>query len=808
MFHDKETFKKAYLERLISMHGKGLEETTPADQYYTLGMMVREYVSRNWIATNNQYQVKDTKQVYYLSLEFLLGKLLKSYLINLNIRTVCEEGFQELGLDLEKIEAEEPDAGLGNGGLGRLAADFLDSMAALHYPGHGMGIRYRYGLFEQKIIDGYQVEIPDYWLREGNVWEVRKSDKTVEVRFGGEVITKEMGDTLSFDHVKYEPVLAVPYDMPVIGYHNKTVNSLRLWNAESAIKDYDFDHMHNRHYHQMIEYKKSTESISEFLYPDDSTFDGKRLRLKQQYFLVSASLQTILARYKRQHEDIAHMPEKIAIHTNDTHPVLAIPELMRLLMDQEGLGWEEAWDITTKTISYTNHTILSEALECWAIEVMAPLLPRIFMIIEEINERYCQKLWDQYPGEWEKIRRMAIISDGYVRMAPLAIIGCHSVNGVSALHSTILVEDLMKEFYEEEPDKFNNKTNGITHRRWLIGANPGLTNVITDVIGAGWKSSPSQLKRLISYKNDAALQQSVAKVKLENKEKLAALIWRDYGIKVDTSSIFDVHIKRIHAYKRQLLNVFHIMNLYKRVKENPDISITPRTFIFGGKAAPGYHLAKSIVKLIHTIAEVINHDPSIRDQIKVVFIRNYGVSHAESIIPAADVSEQISTASKEASGTGNMKFMMNGALTIGTLDGANIEIAQKVGDDHIFLFGLRPDEVLDYYQHGGYHARDMYNRDKRIRVILDQLMNGTFVKEDVDFKSIYYSLIDYDEYFVLKDFPSYVDAQQTVEQSYQHTASWYEKSIVNIAHSGAFSSDQTISRYAKEIWDLEPLRVQ
>ncbi|KGP72608.1 glycogen/starch/alpha-glucan phosphorylase [Pontibacillus yanchengensis] len=808
MFQHKNSFKEAFLERLVNIHGKGVEETTLADKYVTLGSMVREYVSRNWIATNDQYRENGDKQVYYLSLEFLLGKLLKSNLMNLGIRDVCEEGFADLGIDLEEVEAQEPDAGLGNGGLGRLAACFLDSMASLHLPGHGCGIRYKYGLFEQKIIDGYQVEIPDYWLREGNVWEVRKSDKTVEVRFWGEVQSREEDGMIHFDHVNYEPVLAVPYDVPVVGYHNHTVNSLRLWSAESAIKDFDFGHLNHKHYHKMIEYKRATEAISEFLYPDDSTLEGKQLRLKQQYFLVSASLQSILCRFKRMHPRIKDLPKKIALHINDTHPVLAVPELMRLLMDQEGLSWDEAWSITTETISYTNHTILAEALERWPIDIMKPLLPRIFMIIEEINERFCRGLWDEYPGEWDRIRGMAILADGYVNMANLAIVGSYSVNGVSELHSTILKQDLMSNFYEREPHKFNNKTNGITHRRWLMQANPGLTDVIKDTIGTSWIENPSDLIQLVPYADDSSLHEQLELVKRQSKVKLANVIQRDYDIHVDPDSIFDVHIKRMHAYKRQLLNVFHIMDLYRRLKENPNASITPRTFIFGGKAAPSYHLAKSIVKLIHTIADVINHDTSIRDQIKVVFIRNYGVSDAELIIPAADISEQISTASKEASGTGNMKFMMNGAITIGTNDGANIEMAEAVGMDNIFLFGLKPDEVLDYYEHGGYHARDLYNRDPRIKTILDQMVNGTFVKEDVDFKSIYYSLIDYDEYFVLKDFASYIEAQAAIAKCYKNKTEWLTKSVYNIANSGIFSSDRTIREYANGIWNLKQVLIK
>lgn len=803
MFTNKDLFKHAFLDRLVSMHGKGVQETTRKDQYLTLGSMVREHLSSSWVLTKDSNRENGNKQVYYLSMEFLLGKLLKNYLLNLGIRDTCAQGLRELGIDIEKIEAEEPDAGLGNGGLGRLAADFMDSLASLNMAGHGGGIRYKYGLFEQKIIDGYQVEVPDYWLKEGNVWEVRRSDKAIEVRFGGDVILKEKENRLIVEHRNYEPVLAVPYDMPMVGFNNQTVNTLRLWNAESMIKDFDLTQINHQSYRQTLDYKRRTESISEFLYPDDSTDEGKALRLKQQYFLVSASLQSILSRFKRTPYEWEELPDKIAIHTNDTHPVLAIPELMRLLMDQEGLTWEEAWDITTKTISYTNHTILSEALETWPTSLFQSLLPRIYMIVNEINEQFCKDLWAKYPDDWAKASRLSIIADDFVKMAHLAIVGSHSVNGVSKLHSHILQNELMKEFAELMPEKFNNKTNGISHRRWLLVANPLLAEKITETIGPAWIDRPDQLEKLIQYKDDRPFQEDLAKVKRKNKEKLALRIYEDSGIHVDPSSIFDVHIKRMHAYKRQLLNLFHIMDLYRRLKENPNLSITPRTFIFGGKAAPSYHFAKSVVKLINTIADIVNNDKAIRDQIKVVFMTNYGVTDAELIIPATDVSEQISTASKEASGTGNMKFMMNGALTIGTNDGANIEMGEAVGRENLFFFGLKPEEVLRYYAHGDYVSREIYNQDPRLIYILDQFINGPLAKEEADFKSIYYSLLDNDEYFVLKDFASYVETQNKMAHSYTNQTLWLEKSILNIAHSGQFSSDRTIKEYADQIWGLE-----
>ncbi|TCS81077.1 glycogen/starch/alpha-glucan phosphorylase [Tepidibacillus fermentans] len=806
MFLDKKRFKNAFLERLENMYGKNINESTTIEQFMVLGSMVKEHISKNWILTKKNYRERGEKQVYYLSIEFLLGRMLGTNLLNLGIREIVEEGLRDLDISLEKIEQQEPDPGLGNGGLGRLAACFLDSLASLHLPGHGCGIRYKYGLFEQKIVDGYQIELPDYWLREGNVWEVRRSDKAVEVRFGGNVWVEKVGERLVFHHENYESVLAVPYDIPVPGYKNKTVNTLRLWSAESAIKDFDFQCLNNRDYQKIIDYKRSTESISEFLYPDDSKEEGKILRLKQQYFLVSAGLQSIIRSYKKRHQDIHDLPNKVAIHINDTHPVLAIPELMRILMDEEGLEWDQAWSITTRTISYTNHTTLQEALERWPIDMMKTLLPRIYMIIEEINERFCRELWNKYPGEWDLIHQMAIIADGQVKMAHLAIVGSYQVNGVSKIHTEILKKQVMKNFYACFPYKFHNKTNGITHRRWLLKANPLLAKIISDTISPNWIEHPSDLNYLQNYAKDPSFQEQIFLVKKKNKISLSNYIQEKYNISVDPNSIFDVQVKRLHAYKRQLLNVFYIMDLYNRLKENPDLDIIPRTFIFGAKAAPGYFLAKRIIKLINTVATVINNDPTIHGKIKVIFIENYGVTLAEKIIPAADIGQQISTASKEASGTGNMKFMMNGALTLGTLDGANIEIKDEVGDNNIFIFGLTPQEVLHYYQQGGYRARDFYQSDPRLRKILDQLMNGFFLKEVVEFKFIYYSLLqENDEFFVLKDFAAYADTQQRIDQSYRDHKAWTEKSIINIAHSGIFSSDRTIYEYASGTWEIRPI---
>ena len=807
MFTDKELFKKTFLERLEYMHGKSLSDTTAMDRFKTLGSMIRGYISKNWIATHQAYS-KDPKQVYYLSMEFLLGRLLRSNLINLGIRDVVEKGLKDLSVDLDEMEEQEPDPGLGSGGLGRLAAGFLDSLASLGLPGQGAGIRYKYGQFEQKLVDGYQIELHDYWLREGYVWEIRKFEKAKEIKFYGTVRMEKQDDgKLKVFHENYEPVLAVPYDVPIVGYQNKTVNTLRLWSAESAIKDIDFHLLNHKEYHKIIDYKRSTEAISEFLYPDDTYREGKVLRLKQQYFLVSATIQSIIERYKRKNNDLKDLPNKIGIHINDTHPVTAIPELMRILMDEEDLDWDEAWHITSNTISYTNHTTLVEALESWQVDIFKEVVPRIYQIVEEINERFCKDLWNKYPGDWDRINEMAVIAHGYVRMANLAVAGSYSVNGVSKDHTEILKKQVMNKFYQIYPYKFNNKTNGITHRRWLLSANPQLSDAITRKIGQSWLEHPQDLIHIEKYAREQEFQNELFSIKRNNKKRLAKLIYERNGIEIEESSLFDVQVKRMHAYKRQLMNVFHIMDLYNRIRRNPDLDIIPRTFIFAGKAAAGYHLAKNVIKLINTVADVVNNDKKIKNKIKVVFIENYSVSLAEKIMPAADVSEQISTASKEASGTGNMKFMMNGALTIGTLDGANIEIRDEVGDENIFIFGLKSDQVLDYYKYGGYQAREIYNSDPKLREILDQLVNGFFVKGDVDFKSIYYNLLEHDYYFVLKDFGPYLSTQRMIDKTYRDRSNWMEKSIINIAHSGKFSSDRTISEYAAGIWEIEPVHI-
>lgn len=797
MFSNKEKFKESFCKRLEMLYNKSLAESTARDHYETLGQMVREFVSNDWIATNERQLASTGKQVFYLSIEYLLGKLLRQNLINLGVEEVVEEGLNELGICLTDLEELESDAGLGNGGLGRLAACFLDSLASLNLPGHGHGIRYKHGLFEQKIVDGYQVELPEQWLKSGNVWEVRKADLAVKVRFWGKVESNMENGRLTFHHLNAETVTAVPHDMPVIGYQSTTVNTLRLWNAEPSQFPIHDD---------ILKYKRETEMISEFLYPDDTHDEGKILRLKQQYFLVSASIQSILKNYRKQHGRLDDLHEHICIHINDTHPVLAIPELMRILIDEEGFDWDQAWHITTHTISYTNHTTLSEALEKWPIRIFQPLLPRIYMIVEEINERFCRELWDETPGDWDRIAGLAIIADGFVKMAHLAIVGSFSVNGVAKLHTEILKKREMKSFYQLYPKKFNNKTNGIAHRRWLLKANPKLASFITELIGSSWIQSAEELSQLLHYQNDTAVLEELRKIKKENKGQLAKIILDKTGVAVDTHAIFDVQVKRLHAYKRQLLNILHIMHLYNRIKEDSSYSMVPRVFIFGAKASPGYYYAKKIIKLINSAAEIINNDPDVGGRMKVIFLENYRVSLAEKIFPAADVSEQISTASKEASGTGNMKFMINGALTVGTLDGANIEIRELVGDENIFTFGLTSDEVLHYYQHGGYESVGYYHHDSRIRQAVDQLVDGFFPGVYNEFEPIFDSLLgENDQYFVLKDFAPYADIQLKVGETYLDTIKWKKMSLTNIANAGSFSSDRTIKEYAEDIWRIKPL---
>ncbi|MBS4215269.1 glycogen/starch/alpha-glucan phosphorylase [Neobacillus rhizophilus] len=798
MFSNKERFKEDFLKRLEMLCGKSFSESTPRDHYQTLGNMIREFVSNDWIATNERYMAVREKQVYYLSIEYLLGKLLRQNLLNLGVEETVAEGLSDLGIELADLEELEPDAGLGNGGLGRLAACFLDSLASTDLPGHGHGIRYKHGLFEQKIVDGYQVELPEQWLRSGNVWEIRKADLAVSIPFWGKVETRQENGRLVFQHINTEVVTAVPYDMPVVGFQTKTVNTLRLWSSEPAQFPVHKD---------ILQYKRRTEAISEFLYPDDTHDEGKTLRLKQQYFLVSASLQSILRSYKKQHGSLEELNHHVCIHINDTHPVLAIPELMRILMDEEGFSWEQAWEITTNTISYTNHTTLSEALEKWPIHIFQPLLPRIYMIVEEINERFCKERWKETPGDWERIAGLAIIADGYVKMAHLAIVGSFSVNGVARLHTEILKEREMRPFFQLFPEKFNNKTNGIAHRRWLLKANPKLSSLLCETIGDGWTHSAHELMQFLKYQDDYSILGKLAAIKQENKQNMAEVIYKHNGISVNPDAIFDVQVKRLHAYKRQLLNVLHIMHLYNRILEDSSFSMVPRVFIFGAKASPGYYYAKKIIKLINTVAEKVNHDPKVGDKMKVVFLENYRVSLAEKIFPAADISEQISTASKEASGTGNMKFMINGALTLGTLDGANVEIHERVGDDNIFIFGLTAEEVLHYYRHGGYESVEYYHHDNRIQQAVNQLVNGFFPGVHNEFEPIFDSLLEEnDQYFVLKDFASYVDTQRRVGEAYADSLKWQKMCLTNIAHAGYFSSDRTIKEYAKDIWGIHPVK--
>lgn len=807
MFSNKEEFKKYYIDKIELITGKSIEQSSSYDKYLTLAKIVQELINKKCSQTNDYYMDKNEKQVYYLSLEFLLGKLLGLNLVYLDIKDICEQGLNELGINLNELINEEPEAGLGNGGLGRLAACFVDSMSSLGIPGHGCGIRYKYGLFKQKIVEGYQVELPDYWLRNDNVWEIRKLEKSVEVKFGGNIRVETVDNNNKFIHENYETVLAVPYDIPILGFRSNNVNTLRLWSAEPYVMEFDFKSFSSGNYTKAQEYKNNVEAITEVLYPDDTNYQNKVLRLKQEYFLVSAGVQSILRRFKLSNTDLRTLPDKVAIHINDTHPSLAIPELMRILMDEEGMGWDEAWSITTRTISYTNHTIMPEALEKWPIDIMTHLLPRIYMIIYEINEAFCKGLWNKYPGSWQKIAEMAIIADGNVKMGHLSVVGSHSVNGVAEIHTDILKKDLLHNFYEDAPHKFNNKTNGITHRRWLVKSNEPLTKAITEAIGDSWLYHPSDLENLAKrlFDKDKAFQDKFKQAKTLGKIELANYIKNTTGVIIDTNSIFDVQVKRIHAYKRQLMNALQIMHLYNTLKDNPSMEFTPRTFIFAGKAAPSYYYAKKIIKLINSIAGIVNNDPDIKDRIKVVFLENYSVSMAEIIFPASDISQQISTATKEASGTGNMKFMINGAVTIGTLDGANIEIRNEVGDDNIITFGLTVDEVLNYYSIGGYHASEYYNNDPRLKRVLDQLVNGFFHNSPRDeFVDIFKSLLDYnDEFFILRDFDAFDNARNTAVKLYNNKSKWLEMCINNLAYAGKFGSDETILQYASEIWKVK-----
>lgn len=804
MLLEKESFKSAFRDRFLEIYGKDFTEGNPNQYYQTLASLVRDEISRRWHATQCAQPKKNNKKAYYFSIEFLPGRFLLTYLEYLGVKKIAEDGLADFYIKLDEIKEQEEDPGLGNGGLGRLASSFLDSLASLGMPGFGCGIRYRYGLFEQAVVNGEQTERPDNWLQNSCPWEYRRAEETEKVKFGGTVnIEIKQGRTV-FLHENFDLVRAVPYDIPIIGYRNDTVNTMRLWSSETQDIDFEFHTFSRGEYGQAFHKKIRAESISQVLYPDDSSYEGKELRLKQQYFFVSAGMQSIIRQYKKDGGRMTDFHNNIAIHINDTHPALAVAELMRILIDEEGMEWYDAWQITTHTISYTNHTLLPEALEKWGVDLFRNLLPRIYMIVEEINKRFCAEIIDSDLGLREKVRDMAVISDGSIKMAHLAIVGSHSVNGVARLHTEILKSRIMNNYNDFYPKKFNNKTNGISQRRWLLIANPPLSKFMTDTLGEGWIENPIKMGELANFADDRTIQEKIAQIKKYNKIRLGNYIYDKQGIKVDPDSIFDIHIKRIHMYKRQLLNVFHIIDLYNRLYENPQLDIVPRTFIFGGKAAPAYYLAKRVIKLINSVAQIINHDRVIREKIKVVFLENYNVSLAEVAFPAADVSEQISTASKEASGTGNMKFMMNGAVTIGTLDGANIEIREKVGEDNFITFGLTAEKVLNYYKDGNYNAWDFYNQDNRIKTICDQLIKGAFTQ--ADFSAIYEHLLRYnDEFFVLHDFASYVNAHNRLEKKFKDEKNWIKMCINNIAYSGSFSSDRTISEYAEDIWGIKPL---
>ena len=811
----KEAFKESVKENVKFLYRKKLEEATQEQIFQAVCYTVKDVIIDNWLETQNAYKEQDPKTVYYMSMEFLMGRALGNNLINLTAYKEVKEALDELGLDLNVIEDQEPDPALGNGGLGRLAACFLDSLATLNYSAYGCGIRYRYGMFKQQIKDGYQVEVPDNWLKDGYPFELRRPEYAKEVHFGGYVDVEYDPATGSnkFVHKGYQAVKAVPFDMPIVGYNNKIVNTLRIWDAEPIV-DFELDSFDKGDYKKAVEQENLARNIVEVLYPNDNHYAGKELRLKQQYFFVSASLQAAIAKYKKKHDDIHKLYEKVTFQMNDTHPTVAVAELMRILMDEEGLGWDEAWEVTRKSVAYTNHTIMSEALEKWPIELFSRLLPRVYQIIEEINRRFILEIQAKYPGNYEKIKKMAIIYDGQVKMAHLAIAAGYSVNGVARLHTEILKNQELKDFYEMMPEKFNNKTNGITQRRFLLHANPLLADWITEHIGPDWITDLPQLKKLAVYADDEKALQEFMNIKFKNKERLAKYILEHNGVEVDPHSIFDVQVKRLHEYKRQLLNILHVIYLYNQIKMHPEMEFYPRTFIFGAKASAGYATAKKIIKLINSVADVVNNDASINGKIKVVFIENYRVSNAEWIFAAADVSEQISTASKEASGTGNMKFMLNGAPTLGTMDGANVEIVEEVGAENAFIFGLSSDEVINYENNGGYDPNVIYNTDEEIRQVLMQLINGTFSNDTELFRDLYDSLLNTkntdraDRYFILADFRSYADAQKRVEAAYRDEKGWAKKALLNTACSGKFTSDRTIQEYVDDIWHLDKVIVR
>ncbi len=812
MEFDKEDFKKQVVSNVKNMYRKTIDEASKQQVFQAVAYTVKDYIIDRWIATHKEFEKEDAKTVYYMSMEFLMGRALGNNMINLTCYKEVKEALDELGFDLNVIEDQEPDAALGNGGLGRLAACFLDSLSTLGYPAYGCGIRYRYGMFAQKIENGYQIEIPDDWLRDGNPFEIKRPEYAVEVKFGG-YVRSYVDDKRRENFVQegYQCVRAVPYDLPVVGYGNNIVNTLRIWDAE-PIQEFNLDSFDKGDYHKAVEQENLAKTICEVLYPCDDHYAGKELRLKQQYFFVSASVQRAVAKYKETHDDVRKLYEKICFQLNDTHPTVTVAELMRILMDDEKLTWDEAWEVTNKACAYTNHTIMAEALEKWPIELFSRLLPRIYQIVEEINRRFVGQVKKLYPGNQDKIAKMAIIYDGQVKMANLAIVAGFSVNGVAALHTEILEKQELKDFYEMMPEKFNNKTNGITQRRFLLHGNPLLADWVTRKIGDEWITDLSQIKKLAVYADDELSRQEFMQIKYQNKLRLAAYIKEHNGVDVDPRSIFDVQVKRLHEYKRQLLNILHVMYLYNQIKAHPDMDFYPRTFIFGAKAAAGYRRAKLTIKLINNVANVINNDKSIDGKIKVVFIENYRVSNAEIIFAAADVSEQISTASKEASGTGNMKFMLNGAMTLGTMDGANVEIVKEVGDENAVIFGLTAEEVIKYQNEGGYNPQDIFNNDQEIRQVLMQLINGFYSPEDPElFRDIYNSLLydaKPDVYFILKDFRSYADAQKKIEEKYRDSEGWARSVMLNTACSGKFSSDRTIEEYVRDIWHLDKVKVE
>ena len=814
---EKEAFKKEVEQNVKQLFRKTVDEVSQQELYQAVSYVVKDAIIDDWIATQKQYEKDDPKIVYYMSMEFLLGRALGNNLINMTAYKEVKEALEEMGLNLNELEDQEPDPALGNGGLGRLAACFLDSLASLGYAAYGCGIRYRYGMFKQKIRDGYQVEAPDNWLKNGNPFELRRPEYAKEVRFGGNIRVEyddKTGD-IRFKQENYESVLAVPYDYPIVGYDNHIVNTLRIWDAEPIV-DFQLDSFDRGDYHKAVEQQNLAKTIVEVLYPNDNHYAGKELRLKQQYFFVSASLQAALEKYKKNHDDIHKLPEKMTIQMNDTHPTVAVAELMRLLLDEEGLGWDEAWEITTKTCAYTNHTIMAEALEKWPIDLFSRLLPRVYQIIQEIDRRFVAKIREMYPGNEEKVAKMQILRDGQVKMAHLAIVAGYSVNGVARLHTEILKKQELRDFYEMMPQKFNNKTNGITQRRFLMHGNPLLADWVTDKLGTkDWITDLSLMSGLKKWVDDEEALKEFMSIKYENKVRLAKYIKEHNGIEVDPRSIFDVQVKRLHEYKRQLLNILHVMYLYNEIKEHPEISFYPRTFIFGAKASAGYIRAKQIIKLINSVADVVNNDRSINGKLKVVFIEDYRVSNAEIIFAAADVSEQISTASKEASGTGNMKFMLNGAPTLGTMDGANVEIVEEVGAENAFIFGLSSDEVINYENNGGYNPMDIYNSDADIRRVVNQLVDGTYSQGDKEmYRDLYNSLLTVqggskaDTYFILKDFRSYADTQKKVEEAYRDKDRWAKMALLNTASCGKFSSDRTIQEYVDDIWHLDKVTVE